>query len=288
MRAYPSINARPHITYTSSDDRTPFPDRKADLPRIHRIAAVACAAAASVLIALAPDEAAAQEGRTIEQVILGRLIDDATRAPVANGTIRLLRADSSVVVSVVSDTAGRFRIATRNVGVHRLQAEHVGYRTAVSPPLQLALRDTLRLDFHVLVNATLLSPIIVRAERTLAPYYAARGMDDFYRRMMTMERALSGQFMTRDDLEKWENSTTTHMLMEFRGVDVRSARDIRMRNCAPRIYADGVEHQLLPGETLEQAFPPHMLEAVEVYVGNSVPGEFFGRSCGVIVFWRRR
>jgi hypothetical protein len=128
----------------------------------------------------------------------------------------------------------------------------------------------------------------VKAERTLAPYYAARGMDDFYRRMMTMERAISGQFMTRDSIAQWEGSTTTHMLMQFRGIDVRSASQILMRNCRPRIYADGIEYELMPGDRIEDVFPPHMLEAVEVYVGQNVPGEFFGRSCGVIVFWRRR
>ena len=232
--------------------------------------------------------AAAQQASTVEQIILGRLIDDASRQPVANGTIRLLRADSSVVLSVVTDSLGRFRIATRSVGTHLLRAEHIAYKTATSPAIPLALRDTMRLDFHVLPTATLLSPIIVRAQRTLAPYYAARGMSDFYRRMMTMERAISGQFMTRDSIARWEGSTTTSMLMNFRGVDVRSAREILMRNCRPRIYADGIEYQLLPGETIEDVFPPHQLEAVEVYVGQNVPGDFFGRGCGVIAFWRRR
>jgi hypothetical protein len=224
-----------------------------------------------------------------DQIILGRLIDDATRSPVSGGTIRLLRADSSVVLSVIADSAGRFRIATRRTGPHRLRAEHIAYQTATSPEIVLVLRDTIRLDFHVMVGATLLSPIVVRAERTLAHYYAARGMEDFYRRMMTagFRSAFSGQFLTRDSIEAWwEGTTTTHMMTQFRGVNV-SGDGIFMRNCAPRLFVDGVEYQLM-GQRLNDAFPPHLLEAVEVYVGAAVPGEFFGRSCGVVVLWRRR
>jgi hypothetical protein len=254
------------------------------LSRIHRIVMLACVCVAMVL----GTEAATAQSKTVEQVIFGRLIDDASHQPVANGTIRLLNTDSASVLSVVTDSLGRFRIATRYTGAYMLRAEHIAYKTSTSAVIVLALRDTLRLDFHVLPSAVLLSPIVVTGQRTLAPYYAARGMDDFYRRMMTMERALSGQFMTRDSIANWEGSTITSMLMTFRGLDVRSSSEILMRNCRPRIYAEGVEYQLQPGETLEDAFPPHRLEAIEVYIGQNVPGDFFGRSCGVIVFWRRR
>jgi hypothetical protein len=103
-----------------------------------------------------------------------------------------------------------------------------------------------------------------------------------------MERALSGQFLTRDSIARWDNSTATDMLTNLRGIETRGAGSIWMRNCRPRIFADGLEYQLMQGETIDGAFPPHLLEAVEVYVGQNVPGEFFGRACGVIVFWRRR
>jgi hypothetical protein len=257
--------------------------------RNHHWSALKPASCAVMLLAFGTDGASAQRGTTIDQIVLGQLIDDATRAPISNGTIRLLRADSSVALSVVTDSAGRFRIATRTPGTYRLRGEHVAYQSAVSPPLQFVLRDTLRLDFHLLPQATLLSPIIVRAERTAAPYYSARGMGDFYRRMMS-PNAQSGQYLTRDSIANWEGSTTIAMLTQLRGVyvDARDARSLQMRNCTPRIYVDGIEYQLMGGEKIDDAFPPHVLEAVEVYVGQSVPAEFFGRNCGVIAFWRRR
>ena len=108
--------------------------------------------------------------------------------------------------------------------------------------------------------------------------------------MRQRERAGTGTFLTRDSLARFETTGagTAGMLGQFRGVRYEGSGRVTMRDgCTPRYYVNGAPFTPMAGMTIEQ-FPPAELEAVEIYVGTSVPAEFFGGGCGVVVLWTRR
>jgi hypothetical protein len=101
--------------------------------------------------------------------------------------------------------------------------------------------------------------------------------------------------MTRDSIAAWEHLSTTAMLATLRGVVAESPGQVTMRGCSGgafqgsvRYFVDGAPFELGPGQSIDNFFPPDQLEAVEVYTGQNVPADFFGRSCGVVVLWQRR
>jgi hypothetical protein len=242
-----------------------------------------------VLAALAVPVMVAAQG-VAGPVIDGRLLDVDTGAPIAQGSIQLLRADGSAVQTALSDSAGRFRVQMASAGTYRLRAERLGYQTATSPPLSLQQGDTLGVDFQLSARAVVLEPLVVRTEsRAEASRYAAIGMTDFYRRMMRFTRASGGTFLPRDTIARYENgASTSRMLSRVPGINLVGSSSIAMRNgCTPRYYLNGAPYTVMGG-TLDTLFAPETLEAVEVYVGTAVPGEFFGGNCGVIVLWTRR
>jgi hypothetical protein len=223
-------------------------------------------------------------------LINGRLVDNETRKSIAQGAIQLLLDDTVLVETVLTDGAGQFRLSPAKAGTFRLRAERLGYQTALSPRLTLQQNDTLGVDFHLSAKAILLSPIIVKTSaRPHLAQYEAIGMGDFYRRMMRWERGGSGTFMTRALISSYENGgSTSRMLTRANGVNLDGTGAIMMRDrCSPRYYLNGVPYTIMGG-TLDTLFPPEMLEAVEVYVGSAVPGDFFGGNCGVIALWTRR
>jgi hypothetical protein len=232
-----------------------------------------------------------QTADTLTVIVDGRLIDDTQKVPVAGATVQLLRRDSSVLVSVVSDTAGRFRLATMTAGPYRLRAERLGYETAVTAVLDWEPGTRLAVDFLLSVNAVVLDPIVVNSV-SLAPavHYRAVGMDDFYRRMVNWSRGNQGIFLTRDSLARYEaGHTITSVLGRFPGVNYAGPGRLMMRGgCTPRYFVNGAPFTPMPGSSIDEMFAPEALEAVEIYTGSAVPGDFFGRGCGVIAFWTRR
>jgi hypothetical protein len=254
--------------------------------RVQRAAAIALA-----VLAQFAARAAAQDADATQAVIDGRLLDDRTRAPLGTGSIQLLRTDSSVVVTVFADSAGAFRIAIDAAGTYRLRAERLGYETATSGPIALTRGETIALDFLLSATAVLLDPIVVTAtRREPASHYASLGMQEFYRRMRQRERAGTGTFLTRDSLARFETTGagTAGMLGQSHGVQYAGSGRVTMRDgCTPRYYVNGAPFTPMPGMTIEM-YPPAELEAVEIYVGTAVPGEFFGGNCGVVVLWTRR
>jgi hypothetical protein len=241
------------------------------------------------LVIVSPVEG--QQETRARPIVSGRLIDDGSRLPVAQGAIHLLKSDHTLLSTVLTDTLGRFRIVAPGPGPYRLRAERLGYRTATSDPLHFELGDTLAVDFLVSPSAVLLSPIVVTGSaRTTEARYAALGMGDFYRRMMRFERGGKGVYMTRDSLARHEGrgASTSRVLSIVPGVQSLASGNITMRDdCTPRFFLDGAPYTLL-GASLDLMLPLEMLEAIEVYVGSAVPGEFFGGNCGAVVFWTRR
>jgi hypothetical protein len=113
------------------------------------------------------------------QVIHGRLLDDSTAAPISGATIVLLSSEGESLGLTFSDSNGAFLLPVK-IGTYQLQAQRLGYQTTLSVPFQVAVVDTLTVQFFVGAEAIRLAPLIVSAART-------PGRELFSERMKTGE-----------------------------------------------------------------------------------------------------
>jgi hypothetical protein len=222
------------------------------------------------------------------QTISGKLLDGSTRQPIASGSLALLKEDSTVATSAATDTAGNFVLRAPAAGSYHLRAERMGYRTAMTPPLELEDKDTLRVEFRLSVEAVELNPITVTGYSRRPP----GPLGGFYDRA---RRGGFGRFITREQIERQHPSQTTDLLRTVAGIQLTPARfggryNVRMRGgCAPRVYLDGIPIRMA-GTTIDDLVQPSELEGIEIYRSSAeVPGEFSSlSSCGAIALWTRR
>jgi hypothetical protein len=94
--------------------------------------------------------------------VTGRVIDESTETPVATAVVRLERVSRPVV----TDTLGRFILDGIPSGKHRLEAERIGYVTAITD-VELSQGDTLIIEMQP-------QPVILEAITALADRLKAR------------------------------------------------------------------------------------------------------------------
>ena len=220
------------------------------------------------------------------QVIRGNLLDDETGNPIEAGTVTLLTRDSVPVTRISTDTAGAFLLSAARPGSYRLGGERLGYITIISVPLTLSARDTVDVEFRLSTRAVVLEPLVVTTKRRRAGPLA-----DFDARA---RQRRFGTFVTRTDIEQRQPFTTTDLLRTMPGVQLipralGGGHHVRIRNCAPVVYIDGVHVQLL-GMTVDDLISVHSLEGIEVYRSPAeAPVEYtvHNPGCGVILLWSR-
>jgi hypothetical protein len=114
------------------------------------------------------------------QAIRGHLIDDSRLEPVGGATITVLIGDSRGAQVRTRDD-GSFFIALDAWGAYRLEAERIGFGVTTSQPFQVERGDTVTVDFRILPDAVLLSPILVTARSNRGENVFRRRMDDWGR-----------------------------------------------------------------------------------------------------------
>ena len=243
-----------------------------------------------VIAALIPQQGNAQDQDRVA-IVYGVLRDDATRAPIPGGAVTLLTNSGRMVVTVLSDSTGRFRLVTKSADEYRLKGERIGYKTGESPPFRLEPGEVLPMDFWLSTRAVLLAPLEVKVSpRQWIDRNKSPGLAPFFERMQWHGRT-GGTFLTRDIVRDWDNSTVSAMLMSTAGAKGDGNGGITLRqNCAPTYYLNGHPFRLEANETIDQFFKPSDLEAVEVYKGAAtLPAEFGGTmgNCAVVLWTRR-
>ncbi len=255
--------------------------------------------------------------RATEQLIQGTLRDFETGDPVSQATVSLLKVfgpgvdQVDQVKEVVSDHEGFFSFITPLPGTYRLRGERMGYHTTNSPDLFLMTGDTILLDLLLDVDAFIMDPLVIRASaRPWADRYSLIGMESFFHRQSRFGNSGTGEFLTRDFLARHEGRLNTNRILLSSVMSVRALNDgggvILPHGCNPRYYLNNMEivrgdpsHEpmmgadpstpLSHGLNLESLYPPEALEAIEIYVGPTIPAEFSeGYPCGVIALWTRR
>lgn len=233
-------------------------------------------------VGVGPDGAVAQ-GDEEDSAITGQVVDVVTGRPLRSVSLRLqpiaLGADAST--STATDARGRFLFGDVVPGRYFLDVEQLGFRS---------VRDTLdvaadaRLDMLIQLSATPLAvaPVVVAVPRR--PLGPLRGFDQ---RMET----LHGTFLTRDDIERSNVVEFTDLMRTIPGMRVvpmgAFGNGILMRGCRPDLWLDGTQVSAGYGD-IDSFLRPQDLEAVEIYRGSVVPGEFGTTQCGAVVAWSRR
>jgi hypothetical protein len=229
-------------------------------------------------------------------VLSGRTLDFVSDAPIATVEVELLDGRQRRVASTITDSAGRFRFERHQSGSWYLRARSIGYQTVLTPPVDIAVRDTVDVVIRLGVDAVPLAPLEVVARA--APTHRHPGLAAFYRRV---ERDLGGRFVLREEIEERNQRLVTDLLTTT-GVHVLgnpSGGDVglymKRLGCAPMVYLDGAP--VTRGRNPKAAYEavnlllPFDVEGIEVYAGPAtIPPEFGGSSgaCGVIAIWTRR
>lgn len=252
------------------------------------------------------------------QRVRGRLLDLQSDEPVPAGTLTLLSASGSAIMTGVSDREGYWVLDVPGPGSYYVSAARIGYQRWVSGPVTVEPGDDRRLP-------VMLDPVVVSARATRR-YLDGAG---FYER----QRSNFGHFMSPEDIQRRHPTTVTDLLtglpgvavgltqtggsVGVRAVELRGSDNARGGVCRPRVFVDGLMYargdsrprprndaldveQRMEGQlqridqavSLDDIGHASTIAAIEVYrSATQVPVQFGGTSvetlCGVIVIWTR-
>jgi hypothetical protein len=225
----------------------------------------------------------------LAQVVIGRVIDEATRAPVPEVLVAALDTAGAVQVSMLSDSTGAFQLELA-AGTYALRLERLGYATLTTDTMRLRRSETVTVEVRLGARAIALEPLVV-----LGRSRPAIGSEAFYRRMDAHRKVGIGRFMTRAQIDA-SGASTVHMLLardpavhllRYRFHEVVAFR-VRGTTCLPALYIDGVRVANNAETDISAWLHPDMLEGVEIYPDPAfVPGELRIEGCGALALWSR-
>jgi hypothetical protein len=235
--------------------------------------------------------------------LTGSVLADSTEKPLAGAEVAI----PTLKLSTRTNAAGEFFLVNIYPGTYIVVARQIGYRP-IFVSLTFADSGTVETDFLLLRRVVVLDTITA-AEN--APAAKMRGFEE--------RRALGlGHYITRDELEKRENSRMADILAQVPGVRIVRARtsgsgfvaNSRGRNsiapersgnrrlgipaaCYATVYLDGVP--VYTGRDNSSlfdvnSFGPMQLEGVEYYSSAAqTPTQYAGTGtdCGVLLLWTR-
>lgn len=229
---------------------------------------------------------------TVAQSIRGRVLDARTYEPIAAVDLTLIRADSSQVAQVLTDSIGRFTLPAAGGGSFLIRTARIGYADATLGPVRIDSTETLEVQLTLHTRAVALSGLVVTTEAR------SRSLEltGFYdRRKLGL-----GRFVDRAAIEKRNASYAHQLFMGMPGVRIMEERYtlkflILLRSgiasgknipyCPPQVFQDGFLTDF------DWATHPDNIEAIEVYRGGAeIPPQYGGAysGCGVILVWTRR
>jgi carboxypeptidase family protein/TonB-dependent receptor-like protein len=219
--------------------------------------------------------------RANHAVIAGRIIDQASRAPITGARVLLLGTSRDTA----SDSAGRFAQADLVPGTYLLQVRAIGY-SMTTWVLHLSQDQVLEQEFPVSALAFALDPVTVEGKPGL--------MEERLRGFEARRRNGLGVFITEEQIRRQNANTVSDLLRATSGVRtqcntsgcavrmMRSARGL----CRPDYFVDGFPSASGTAPSLSTVG----IIAIEIYRSPSeTPPQFLqpGALCGVIVIWTR-
>ncbi len=226
-----------------------------------------------LLLGLLP---ALHPGVASAEVLQGRLIDQATEAPITGAVLTLSAPSSGKVHSARSDTSGSFRLENLSPGTWDLRLERLGYR-----PLRLPLRigaGPTSVEWRLEPLPLLVDELIVRARRHPGEEHVAAFVETI---------PLDGPRPPGADLARTLDRAAGVNVRRYGGLGSFSTLSIRGSTAEQvQVFLDGIplNHAVGGGVDLG-GLPVGGLASVEIYRG-AVPQRFGGNSLGGVVHLR--
>lgn len=224
----------------------------------------------------------------VAQTVIGTVAEEDTGSRIAGAVVELIPTDGSPAVEVETDSVGMFLAHARGAGRFMMRVSHPEYATTDAVELTVGVDETLDVEVWMGREVVPLEPLTVRARRSgrLSGYYER------------LERPGFARFITRSEIARRPGARATDLLRDVPGVYIRRVRTttgtgdnlitMRLGQCTPVIYIDGVQVRQSLGGGLDGLLRPEMIEGVEVYRGSAgVPPQFAADGCGVVAFWTR-
>ena len=226
------------------------------------------------------------QSRTPAQVLSGRVLETDSSRPIASATVSAL-ARGQALLTVSSDSAGRFRLQLPRPGWYSVRVDRLGYTTATTDSVFIGGGEMVEISIRLGVSAVPLAAIMVIERRTSLGAHAG-----FYRRLEFGQKTGNGWFFTKAALDTMKVSSVTSALARVPMVSLNNSRRpviLSRGGCLPTIYLNGALLQFAPGETIDDMIDRGELEGIEIYRNRTeLPYEFAGPGeCGAIVFWTR-
>jgi len=231
----------------------------------------------SAVLALAPAPAPGQAVR-------GQVKDRTTGKP-ALGVVTLIDTAGILVGRMPTGPQGQYAFTAPRAGAYLLQFIGPGYGSYVSREFTLGAGETRIMGLEAVpLPVVALDTVIVEGRPV------PRRLAGFYERLS----GGFGDFVTRDEFERWNPSQPTDVLRRMQAVNlvptdlgyrVVSRRDPR---CAPAVFLDGIFMGTGAEFDFDAVLTAEQIEGVEVYGGaGQIPAEFNRGDCGAVVVWTR-
>lgn len=213
------------------------------------------------------------------QSIIGTVLADPIGERIPNVNVTLFDADGVAVRTAMSDTAGVFRIRAPGEGRYTLRADHLGYATVVTEPLELGAAEAVRITISMSVDAVPLEPLVVTERRR----YPSSRIQEFHERAEEAERTGMGRIVTRGEIERLRPTLRTLMATMPVGYSP-------LGRCEPRIFLDGLDLGLGADaiEHVDRMTHWEDIEGIEIYRGVvQIPTTYYKGDCAAVLVWTR-
>ncbi len=234
--------------------------------------------------------ASADPNEELATGVSGVVIDQVTGEPVPEVVVNVAVQGRVATTSAT----GRFTLPDLLPGRYEVTFSHLGYEQRTDS-VDINVGRVSVMEVALSVDAIELEPIEVTVERQDVTLQGV----GFYER----ESDGWGDFVDREELERWSPVDLSDALMRFPGVRVVSDPGMPSRRfvlfrrageeCYPSVYIDGVmvERGGDAPAALNDLVDPIAVAGVEIYKGQAgLPPQYWGvnSSCGVVLVWIRR
>ncbi len=179
--------------------------------------------------------------------VYGKVLDAATKEPVAYATITMLNMRDSLVGGALVKNNGDFVVEKIPMGRYKLKVQFIGYTTLIQNLVLTAKQPDMDLgNLRLEQDAKQLNEVVIKGERQLV-------QTSIDKRVFNVDKDISSKGGTAIDVMK-----------NLPGVTVDGEGNVNLRNGSPTIFIDGRPSVL----TLEQ-IPAEQIEKVEIITNPS-------------------
>ena len=152
-------------------------------------------------------------GGAAGQSVSGRVVAMGDTAGIPGVDVTLMDATGAVLAQVQAGETGGFHIPAPGPGRYLIRASRIGLSTVDAEVLVLE-NELIEIELRMAEEAIPLEPIVVVARREIRQ----GTLDEFYDRMARMRQRGTGQFLTREQIEKLTQLRLALLLQTIPGV----------------------------------------------------------------------